>query len=125
MDNKYYYLLELLSKTFLRSSDEPIKNVKAVEDENYHQNITKLKTENEELSRKLKSLQKMLDNKIDMEAKVIELEKKCEVLKDRCKRIEHQNSNNNTKPLEVRAMEMKINKLQEKVFVDIVFCLPG
>lgn len=56
-------------------------------------------------------MQKMLDSKIDMETKVIELEKKCETLKDRCSNIEYQDA----KPLEVQAMETKIGKLQEKV----------
>lgn len=77
----------------------------------HEKELMRMRVENKELNNKIRSLQKILDSKIDMETKVIDLEKKCETLKDRCNNIEYQD----TKPLEVRAMDAKISKLQEKV----------
>lgn len=111
--NRFTCIIDAAAKKYVKRS------VKADDAAKFEKEIAKLREEKGELTSKVKVLQKALESKIDVETKLLELEKKCEFLKERCSSIECQKYAS----LDVRGMEDKVNKLQERVklqFLNII-----
>lgn len=81
-------------------------------DEGIVKQLRKLKEENVILNSKLKGMQRLVEKKDEMEAKVVELEKICTNLVERYTKNKDPPKVNQVPSNE---MESKLNKLQEKV----------
>lgn len=102
-----------IRKILHTESERSTKEMEIVaNEEGVTKQLRKLKEENSILNKKLKGMQRLVEKKDEMEAKVVQLEKICTNLVER-----YTKNKESPKVIQVPSneMEAKLNKLQEKV----------